>query len=242
VTGLRLAVVGAGGRMGRRVVELAPEHGFSTIRTIARGGVSTLSSGGVDVIVDFSSPEATGELARVVAQTGTALVSGTTGLGPQEESLLEHATTTAAVFWEPNMSIGVHVLVDLVRRAASQLGPDFDVEVSETHHRMKADAPSGTAKRLVETLLDEKKQPATLVHGREGRPGPRASGEVAVFALRGGDVVGDHTVHFLGQGERIELTHRATSRDVFVHGALRAGRFIADKPPGRYRMSDLVGA
>jgi 4-hydroxy-tetrahydrodipicolinate reductase len=241
VTSFRLAVVGAEGRMGRRVVALAPEHGFSVVRALGRGTVSALSSGDVDVIVDFSSPEAFADLTGVVARTGTSLVSGTTGLGTEEQDALERASKTAAVLWEPNMSVGIHILVGLVERAASQLGPDFDVEVSEAHHRMKADAPSGTAKRLVEALLRQRgSDAAKVIFGREGRPGPRPPSEIAVHALRGGDVVGDHTVHFLGAGERIELTHRATHRDVFAHGALRAARFLVGKPPGRYGMRDLV--
>ena len=140
------------------------------------------------------------------------------------------------------MSLGVHVLVDLCRRAASQLGPDFDVEVTELHHRLKVDAPSGTAVRLVEALREGRVPSPSVVYGRSGRPGARPPGEIAVHALRGGDVIGDHTVHFLGSGERIELTHRATDRDVFARGALRAAAFVAGKPAGRYGMPDLIGA
>jgi 4-hydroxy-tetrahydrodipicolinate reductase len=259
---LRLAVVGASGRMGRRVVGLAPEYGLSVVRAISRGAagqdagmiaglgaplgvllqrdVSALLSGGFDVVVDFSSPSMTLELAQVVMSTGAALVSGTTGLGTEGERALEEASRRVAVLCEPNMSFGVHVLVELVKRAAMDLGADFDVEVSETHHRMKADAPSGTAGRLVSALLEARGPDARVVHGRHGRPGPRASGEIAVHALRGGDVIGDHTVHFLGAGERLELTHRATDRDLFVRGALRAASFVAGKAPGRYRIADVV--
>jgi 4-hydroxy-tetrahydrodipicolinate reductase len=248
MTALKLAVVGAGGRMGQRVVALAPEHGFSAVHPVPRGApLASLRAGGFSVIIDFSSPEATGELANLVAETGTALVSGTTGLRDEDERALDLASKRAAVFWEPNMSFGVHVLAELVRRAALTLGPEYDVEIAETHHRMKADAPSGTAKRLVEAVLDAREGRASepgfgaVVHGREGIRGKRPQGEIAVHALRGGDVVGDHTAYFLGPGERLELTHRATSRDVFVHGALRAAELMVNKPPGRYRMKDLVG-
>jgi 4-hydroxy-tetrahydrodipicolinate reductase len=249
--------------MGRGVVRLASEYGLSVVRTIAREAagqdagviaglgapigvllqreVSALGSGGFDVVVDFSSPTTTCELAQVVANTGAALVSGTTSLGADGESALQHASTRVAVLWEPNMSFGVHVLVDLVKRAAMELGADFDAEVSETHHRLKADAPSGTAGRLLDVLREAKGGETRIVHGRHGRPGPRPPDEIAVHALRGGDVIGDHTVHFFGPGERLELTHRATDRDLFVRGALRAAAFVAGKPPGRYRMSDLVG-
>jgi 4-hydroxy-tetrahydrodipicolinate reductase len=240
VTQSRLAVVGASGRIGRRVVELAPEHGFTDVRPVARGEIQNLSSGDVDAIVDFSSPEATTELARVVARTGTALVSGTTGLGPEERIALDVASKSAAVFWEPNMSFGAHVLVDIVRRAAMLLGPEFDVEISETHHRMKVDAPSGTAKRLIEAIADVRGASAgSVIFGRQGRTGPRPVKEIAVHALRGGDEIGNHTTYFLGLGEQISLTHRATSRDVFARGALRAARFLGGKAPGRYGMSDL---
>jgi 4-hydroxy-tetrahydrodipicolinate reductase len=263
MTTARLAVVGATGRMGRAIVRLAPSHGLTVVRAVAHdqtgcdagtvavgapmgvlleGDPSALLSGGFDVVVDFSSPEATAALARVVTQTGASLVSGTTGLGADVESALALASARAAVFWEPNMSFGLHVLVDLVRRAAVQLGSDFDAEVCEVHHRRKVDAPSGTAIRLVDTLREARGASATVVHGRQGRPGARPAGEIAVHALRGGDVIGDHTVHFMGSGERIELTHRATDRDVFAHGALRAAAFVVGKPAGRYGMRDIIGA
>jgi 4-hydroxy-tetrahydrodipicolinate reductase len=167
-------------------------------------------------------------------------VSGTTGLGADEVSALEEASARVAVFWEPNMSFGVHLLVDLAKRAAAALGEEFDVEVSETHHRLKVDAPSGTAGRLLDTLRDAGGTRSQLVYGRHGQPGKRPRNEIGVHALRGGDVIGDHTVHFLGLGERLELTHRATDRDLFVRGALRAAEFVAVKPPGRYFMSDLL--
>jgi 4-hydroxy-tetrahydrodipicolinate reductase len=249
--------------MGRAVVRLAPSRGLTVVRAVAHdrtgldaGSVATgesigvplennpaaLASGGFDVVVDFSSPEVTAALLEVVPKTGAALVSGTTGLGGDVEQALVRASAVTAVLWEPNMSFGVHVLVDLVRRAASQLGADFDAEVCEVHHRLKVDAPSGTATRLVETLKEARGASSTVVHGRQGRPGARPRGEIAVHALRGGDVIGDHTVHFMGSGERIELTHRATDRDVFAQGALRAAAFVAGKPAGRYRMRDVIGA
>ncbi len=248
--------------MGRAVVRLARTHGLAVVRAVARGhtgldtgavangvpiGVvlesdpSALVSGGFDVVVDFSSPESTMALAQVALQTGASLVCGTTGLGDDVESALVEASHKAAVLWEPNMSFGVHVLVDLVRGAARQLGPDFDAEVCDVHHRSKVDAPSGTAARLVETLREARGVDGSLVYGRKGRSGVRPAGEIAVHALRGGDVVGDHTVHFLGSGERLELTHRATDRDVFARGALRAAAFLVGKPAGRYTMLDVIG-
>jgi 4-hydroxy-tetrahydrodipicolinate reductase len=209
------------------------------VHAVDRGEVATLAVGGFDVAIDFSSSEVLPELAVLVAQTGAALVSGTTGLSAEGERALDDASRRVAVIWEPNMSIGAHILGTLVRQAIVALGEGFDVEVVETHHRRKVDAPSGTALRLAE-IATEARSGGALVHGRVGRPGPRGTAEIGVHAVRGGDVVGDHSVHLLGEGERLELVHRATSRDVFALGALRAAAWIAGKPAGRYRLSDVV--
>jgi len=225
--------------MGRRVVELATERGFSVVTPVPRGAISTLKEGAFDVVIDFSSPVVIRELALVIGETRTPLVTGTTGLGPEEFRALERASQHAAVFAEPNMSLGVHVLAHLVKQAVASLGPDFDVEVAEIHHRLKADAPSGTAGRLVDAVKEARGE-SSAVFGRSGLLGRRPQAEIGVFALRGGDVVGDHSVYLLGAGERLELTHRATNRDVFVYGALRAAAFLVGKPPGRYGMADLV--
>jgi 4-hydroxy-tetrahydrodipicolinate reductase len=146
------------------------------------------------------------------------------------------------VLWEANMSVGVHVLVALVRDAVAALGPGFDIEIVETHHAKKVDAPSGTALLLADAARDAREGGAPLAHGRSGRPGPRPGTEIGVHAVRGGDVIGDHTVHLLGGGERLELTHRATSRDVFALGALHAARWIVGKGAGVYTMRDVLGA
>jgi 4-hydroxy-tetrahydrodipicolinate reductase len=171
-------------------------------------------------------------------------VSGTTGLDDAAKRALDAASAGCAVLWEPNMSVCVHVLASLVERAVAALGAGYDVELVEAHHRAKVDAPSGTAVRLGEVVRAARSArgqgDARLVHGREGRPGPRGAAEIGMHALRGGDVVGDHTVFFFGEGERIELTHRASSRDLFAHGALRAARWIAGKKPGRYTLSDVL--
>jgi len=143
------------------------------------------------------------------------------------------------VLWEPNMSLGVFVLSRLVSQAVAALA-EWDIEVVEAHHRLKVDAPSGTALRLAETA-QRARAGTRLVHGRQGTPGARTNDEIGMHALRGGDVLGDHTVHLLGGGERIELTHRATSRDVFAHGAIRAARWIRGKPAGRYGLADILG-
>jgi 4-hydroxy-tetrahydrodipicolinate reductase len=191
---------------------------------------------GARVVVDFSLPAAVPELLRLAARQGVAVVSGTTGL--TDASILERAAQQIPVLWSPNMSLGVQVLADLAAEAARRLGPSFDIEISEVHHRKKIDAPSGTALRLAEAI--QKVRPLRPVTGREGNVGARTSEEIGVFGLRGGDVIGDHTVYLFGPGERIELTHRATTRDLFAEGALRAARWVVSQKPGRYSLADVL--
>jgi 4-hydroxy-tetrahydrodipicolinate reductase len=257
---MRLAVVGASGRMGRAVVRLAHEAGLPVVCAVSTtevgrdagelagigpigtcvvGGMAALEHARADVVIDFSTPSATQALAAVAAASGTAIVSGTTGLGDDARAALDRAAAQVPLLWEPNMSVGVHVLTRLVAQVAASLA-EWDIEIVETHHRAKLDAPSGTALRLADAMKAARAGETRLVHGREGKPGPRARGEIGVHALRGGDVVGDHVVHFLGGGERLELTHRATSRDVFAHGAVVAARWLAGKPAGRYALADLL--
>jgi 4-hydroxy-tetrahydrodipicolinate reductase len=243
---MRIAVVGARGRMGRTIVALAEEGGIEVVAAIDAGDrLDALAASGAEVAIDFSSPSATTELAGVAASAGIAIVSGTTGLGDEARAALDRAAARVPVAWEPNMSVGVHVLGDLVARAIALLGPDFDIEIVEAHHRLKVDAPSGTALRVAEIAREARQErreseESRLVHGREGRPGARAPSEIGMHAVRGGDVVGDHSVYLLGAGERIELVHRASSRDLFAVGALRFARWIAGKPPGRYGMADML--
>jgi 4-hydroxy-tetrahydrodipicolinate reductase len=222
--------------VGRDAGELA---GVGPIGTCVVDGLAALEHARADVVVDFSAPHATLALADVAAASGMALVSGTTGLGDDARAALDRASARIPLLWEPNMSVGIHVLTRLVARAAASLD-GWDIELVETHHRAKVDAPSGTALRLAEAMQAARAGSTRLVHGREGRPGPRGADEIGMHALRGGDVVGDHVVHFLGGGERLELTHRATSRDVFAHGALRAARWIAGRPAGRYTLGDVL--
>jgi 4-hydroxy-tetrahydrodipicolinate reductase len=237
---IRIAVVGARGRMGRTVVQLAGEQGIDVALALDAGErMESLAGSGAEVVIDFSSPSATMELADVASRAGIAIVSGTTGLTDAALAALDRASTKVAVAWEPNMSVGVHVLGALVAQAIAMLGPDFDVEIVEAHHKMKVDAPSGTALRLAELARDARGG-ARVVHGREGKPGARGATEIGVHAVRGGDVVGDHTVMLFGTGERIELTHRASSRELFASGALRVARWIVGKPAGRYGMDDVL--
>jgi len=257
---MRVAVVGASGRMGRSVMRLARAEGLRVVCAISANlvgadagdlagigpiGVSVtdaldeIARSKADVAIDFSAPAATLALAPIAAAAGCALVSGTTGLDGTARSALEAAAIRIPVIWEPNMSIGVHVLSQLVAQAVASL-PNWDVEIVETHHARKVDAPSGTAMRLAEVAQTARRSATRLVHGRSGLPGARAPEEIGIHALRGGDVVGDHVVYLMGPGERLELTHRAANRDVFAHGALRAARWVVGRAAGTYGFREVV--
>jgi 4-hydroxy-tetrahydrodipicolinate reductase len=259
---MKVAVLGANGRMGRAVVRLAHEAGMSVVCAIGAGeegkdagelagigpiGVAisgdleTLRAAKPDALVDFSAPDALARACTIAAETGIAIASGTTGLDGAANAGIEAATQKVPVLWEPNMSIGVHVLSKLVANAVAALGAGYDIEIVEAHHRMKVDAPSGTALRLAAVAKEARRADTRFVYGREGRPGARGADEVAVLAMRGGDVIGDHTVFLLGDGERLELTHRATSRDLFARGALRAAAWLVGRPAGRYALDDVLG-
>lgn len=255
----RIAVLGANGRMGRAVVRLAHEGGMKVVCAVGAGDegrdlgelagigaigvvltsdIGAIAKSGAEVLIDFSAPHALALACDPCAAAGVAIVSGTTGLDEAGKGALDRAAERVPLLWEPNMSIGVNVLAMLVERAVATLGPTYDVEIAEAHHRLKADAPSGTALRLAEVVKSVRG--GKFTHGREGRPGPRNEQEIGVHALRGGDVIGDHTVYFFADGERLELTHRATSRDLFARGAIRAARWIVGRPAGRYRLGDTL--
>ena len=237
----KLAVLGAKGRMGSAVTRLASGFGMEVVAGVDAGDdPAIIASSGAEVVIDFSAPAALALACEICEKAGVAIVSGTTGLDDDGRAALDRVAAKAPVLWEPNMSVGVHVLASLVEKALAALGPGYDVEVVETHHRMKVDAPSGTALRLAE-VVKAGRDGSHYVHGREGKPGARDSREIGMHALRGGDVVGDHTVFFFGDGERIELTHRASSRDLFAHGALRAAKWMTGKPAGLYRLADVLG-
>jgi 4-hydroxy-tetrahydrodipicolinate reductase len=223
--------------LGRDAGELA---GIGGIGTPVVDGLSALETTRADVIVDFSAPPVVLALAPLAASLLIPVVSGTTGLRDDGVEALDQAAKRVALLWEPNMSLGVHVLTRLVSQAVAALA-DFDIEIVETHHRSKVDAPSGTALRLAEAAQRARASATRVVHGRQGLPGARSSEEIGFHALRGGDVIGDHVVHLLGAGERIELVHRATTRDLFAHGALRAARWIVGRPAGRYALGDVIG-
>lgn len=262
---IAIAIAGASGRMGRLLVEHiltgddvrlvgALEHPHSPEIGADAGGLVGKPSGvrivgeahvalaHAQVVIDFSSPTATAGVVRAAAAAGVACVVGTTGVTEEGRAAIEEASKRVALVAAPNMSLGVQVLAHLVQEAIKLLGDGFDVEIIEAHHREKKDAPSGTAMRLVEAV--QRARAVTLEqvrHGRVGGVARRIPGEIGVHAVRGGDIVGDHTVLLAGDGERIELTHRATSRSVFAAGALQAARWAVTQKPGRYGMADVLG-
>jgi len=222
--------------LGRDLGELA---GLGSLGVVTSPDVAS-SLLGADVVIDFSTASAVTALALLAARQGIAIVSGTTNLDAASKRALDKASETVPVLWAGNMSLGVQVLAELVEQAVRRLGLGYDVEIVELHHRRKIDAPSGTASRLVDAV--KKVRPSLReLHGRDGEVGARTEDEVGVFGVRGGDVIGDHTVYLLGDGERLELTHRASNRDLFAHGALRAAQFLAGQKPGRYSIADALG-
>jgi 4-hydroxy-tetrahydrodipicolinate reductase len=193
----------------------------------------------VDAVIDFSSAARTQELLAFGRQSGTPLVIGSTGHEAAQRAAIQEAAREIAIVFAANFSVGVNALYWLTREAARILGPGFDLEIVEMHHRLKKDAPSGTARRLVEILSEA--QGGQAVYGREGLVGERPRAEIGVHAVRGGDVVGEHTVLFADAGERLELTHRASSRETFASGALRAAEWLQGRLPGLYDMEDVLG-
>jgi 4-hydroxy-tetrahydrodipicolinate reductase len=198
---------------------------------------------GANVVIDFSFHNATAGVADVCARHNCALVIGTTGHSDDEKARIVKSIANIPVVWASNYSTGVNMLFWLTRKAAETLGPSFDLEIVEMHHRMKKDAPSGTAMTLAEILATVRTEQLSdaLVHGRHGIVGERTSREIGMHSIRGGDVVGDHTVIFATNGERLELTHKASNRNTFANGALRAALWVAQKPPGLYNMQHVLG-
>lgn len=239
---LRILINGSKGRMGHALVEATRELGFSVGAEVDAGDDLAAGMARSDVVVDFSSHHATKTvLEQAVAQRKPVIV-GTTGHSAAEKAALLELAAKIPCVWAGNFSVGVNLLFALTRRAAGILGEAYDAEVVEMHHRFKKDAPSGTAVRLLEIILEERKlTSAALRHGRQGVTGERTSSEVGIHALRGGDVVGDHTVMFAALGERLELTHKASDRGIFARGALRAAQWVVTQRPGVYDMQDVLG-
>lgn len=265
----RVAIPGCAGRMGRALVQAldaaaalelggACEAPGSPVVGQDAGTVAGLAPAGVvitdgldamleqaDGVIDFSALAVTLELAPRCASRGLPLVVGTTGFDEQQLAVLRRAAERVPLVLAPNMSVGVNVLFRLVQEAARLLGPQYEVELVEAHHSAKVDAPSGTARRLVELVAaaSEEQGPLDrrLRHGRQGQVGPRTPAEIGVHAVRAGDIVGEHTVMFCGAGERVELIHRATSRQTFAGGAVRALGWAMGRAPGLYDMQDVLG-
>jgi 4-hydroxy-tetrahydrodipicolinate reductase len=239
-----IIIAGAKGRMGQALLRCAETMPAITVcARIERGDdlESVLSQ--ADVVVDFTSHESTLPFARLCAARQKAIVIGTTGHSETERAALAALAAQIPMVWSANYSTGVNALFWLTRKAAEILGPGFDLEIVEMHHRLKKDAPSGTAAALAQILAGARSQSLEQAarYGRHGVVGERTTAEIGIHSLRGGDVVGDHTVIFAAPGERVELTHKASSRDTFALGALRAAQWVAGKKPGLYDMQDVLG-
>ena len=236
---MRYILIGRG-KMGSLIREMAQAAGDEIQAAFDVNDIDRLGSLGkvADVVIDFSRPGSLPEAASYVRRTGTPLLSGTTGLSPADHALLESLGAYAPVLWSANYSLGVAVLYRALAVVSGVLKPDFDVELTETHHNQKEDAPSGTAKLLLEAI--DPAHALTPVYGREGNTGKRKKDEIGVHALRGGTVAGTHTVHFFGPDEELEFTHRAASRQIFVNGALHMARLLPGKPNGVYDLQKIL--
>ncbi|MBB5019200.1 4-hydroxy-tetrahydrodipicolinate reductase [Chitinivorax tropicus] len=264
---LKIAIAGAGGRMGRTLIETVMqaegcelaavlEHGGSALlgspaSLLAPGAPDTLkvtdqlttALQGVDVLIDFTRPEGTLHHLTVCRELGVNMVVGTTGFSDEQKQLLAEGGRDIGIVFAPNMSVGVNLTLKLLEMAAKVLDTGYDIEIVEMHHRHKVDAPSGTALRMGEVVAKAlgRDLKDCAVYGREGVTGERDPSTIGFATLRGGDVVGDHTVVFAAMGERVEITHKASSRATFAQGAVRAARFLAEHPAGLYDMQDVLG-
>jgi 4-hydroxy-tetrahydrodipicolinate reductase len=240
----KVIITGAKGRMGQALLACAknfPE--LEVMGAIDQGDDLGAVIARADVVIDFSFHSATLGIAELCAKNKKAIVIGTTGHSAEEKAKMVAFKTQIPMVIATNFSTGVNTLFWLTRKAAEILGPAFDLEVVEMHHRLKKDAPSGTAKSLAEILAEVRRQQLEKVarHGRVGITGERTSAEIGIHSIRGGDVVGDHTVIFASNGERVELTHKASSRDTFANGALRAAQWLVQQKPGLYDMQEVLG-
>jgi 4-hydroxy-tetrahydrodipicolinate reductase len=240
----QIIITGSKGRMGQALLGCAARNPeLQVAGQIDQGEDLASVIGQGDVVIDFSSHAATRGIAELCAAHRKAMVIGTTGHSDAEKSQISNFKSQIPIVWTSNYSTGVNALFWLTRKAAEILGPGFDLEIVEMHHRLKKDAPSGTAKTLAEILAEVRKQQLERVarHGRVGIVGERTAAEIGIHSVRGGDVVGDHTVVFAGVGERVELTHKASSRETFANGALRAAQWVVRQKPGLYDMQDVLG-
>ncbi len=251
---VRVGIAGASGRMGQALLEAAAATEGMAVGSavdlfpaawgnVAIGTDVSAAIGACDVLIDFTRPAATLEHVRACVAAKRAIVIGTTGFNSAQVDEIRRAAAAIALVMAPNLSVGVNVMLKLVELGSRALGPDYDVEIFEMHHRKKVDAPSGTALKLGEVAAAARgaELGEVGVFDRHGATGERRPGSMGFSVARGGDTVGDHTVYFAGTGERIEITHRSSSRATYAQGAMRAARFVAEKPPGFYDMQDVLG-
>lgn len=263
---IKIAITGAGGRMGKTLLEAANEtDGLTVSAAIERAGSSLLGAdagelagigtlgipvvdrldeaAAFDVLIDFTRPEVTMANIAVCRERGSAMVIGTTGFDDAQKALIREASSEIGIVFAPNMSVGVNLCFKLLEMAARVLGDEVDIEVIEAHHRHKIDAPSGTALRMGEVVAEAlgRDLKTCAVYGREGRTGERDRKTIGFETIRAGDIVGDHTVLFAGMGERVEITHKASSRMTFAHGAMRAALWLGARDTGLYDMQDVLG-
>lgn len=238
-----IGILGSDGRMGRAIAAALGDHGAVLAGGVDSGGDVAALAAIADVLADFTIPSALAANLAAARAAGTPILIGTTGLSKAHHALIDDAITDIAVLQTGNTSLGVTLLMRLVREAAARLSPDWDIEIVEMHHRAKVDAPSGTALMLGEAAAAGR---GTALSGisvmdRAGLSGDRATGTIGFASVRGGTVAGDHQVILAGNGERIELVHRAEDRAIFAHGAIAAALWLAGRAPGRYTMSDVLG-
>ena len=264
---VKVVVAGASGRMGGRLVSLIKESSdLQLVGAVERKGHTAIGADAgdvagcgrigvavtdnltaladrADVLIDFTAPDVSLAHMEIMAAYRKAVVIGTTGLSAKQLAELQELAKQVACVFSPNMSVGVNVILKVLAEMARTFGEDYDIEVTEAHHRLKKDAPSGTALKMAQVLADAtgKDLDKVAAYGRKGMIGERKRGEIGIQVIRAGDIVGDHTVLFGGPGERIEVTHRAHSRDTFARGALRAARWVVTRPPGLYDMHDVLG-
>ena len=264
---INVGVIGAGGRMGRMLIEAVQDNPQTTLNAaIERQGSSLVGAdagevaaigvlnvkivddlkavvNNIDVLIDFSLPDATEQNMQICAEYNVAMVIGTTGFNEQQEKVLSKASEKIAIVYAGNYSTGVNLSLKLLAMAAKAFGVDADVEVIEAHHKHKIDAPSGTAFMMAEAVAEARGQHLkdVAVYGREGQTGAREAGTIGIHAIRGGEIIGDHTVMFIADGEVVEITHRARARMTFAAGAVRAATWIVEQSTGQYNMQDVLG-
>jgi 4-hydroxy-tetrahydrodipicolinate reductase len=264
---IKVGVIGAGGRMGRMLIEAVNDNPQTTLKAaIERQGSSLVGADAgevaaigylnveivddlksvvdaIDVLIDFSLPDATEQNMQICAEHNVAMVIGTTGFNEQQEKVLTQASENVAIVYAGNYSTGVNLSLKLLAMAAKAFGEEADVEVIEAHHKHKIDAPSGTAYMMAQAVAEARGQQLqdVAVYGREGQTGEREAGTIGIHAIRGGEIIGDHTVMFIADGEVVEITHRARARMTFAAGAVRAATWVIQQSAGQYNMQDVLG-